>query len=64
VTTNTIKENLAQLLTLLSSKGGILLSGILLEQEDEVKDLAKSLQLSFVGRKNQDNWVALQYSKP
>lgn len=64
VTTNTIKENLDQLFSLLSSKGEILLSGILLSQEEEVKSLAQSLHLNFVNRKNQENWVALHYSKP
>ncbi|MEJ6694554.1 MAG: 50S ribosomal protein L11 methyltransferase [Chitinophagales bacterium] len=63
VTTNTIKENLGKLISLLTPKGDILLSGILLNQEEEIKKSAHSMDLIFVNRKNQENWVALHYSK-
>ena len=63
VTANTIKENLGKLISLLKPKGDILLSGILLNQEEEIKTLAHSLDLILVNRKNQENWVALHYSK-
>ena len=63
VTTNTIKENFGKLISLLKDKGNIVLSGILLNQEEEIKTLAHSLDLILVNRKNQENWVALHYSK-
>jgi ribosomal protein L11 methyltransferase len=63
VTTNTIRENLEALVDLLASKGDILLSGILLEQQHVVKDLAHQIGLSLIAEKNQDNWVALRYQK-
>ena len=63
VTTNTIQENLEALVKVLNSKGDILLSGILLEQQSLVKNLADSLELNLMAEKNQDNWVALHYRK-
>ena len=63
VTTNTIQENLEDLINVLNSKGDILLSGILFEQQNIVKNLANALGLSLMAEKNQDNWVALHYRK-
>ena len=63
VTTNTIKENITGLNALLKDKGEILFSGILVEQQDIVKDLARQHKLKLVGEKNQNNWVALRYRK-
>jgi len=63
VTTHTIQENLEVLIQVLNSKGDLLLSGILFEQQIIVKNLADVMGLSLRAEKNQDNWVALHYQK-
>lgn len=63
VTTLTIQENLYDLLHCLVNGGSILLSGILSEQKEIVFDLAKSLNLTLISEKNENNWIALHYQK-
>lgn len=63
ITTNTIKENMNFLNNSLYLGGEILFSGILTEQQNQIKELAQSLDFTLVKALEKNNWVALHYKK-
>lgn len=63
ITTNVIKENLSGLLPLLKPGGHLLMSGILLDQEDQITSLANQANLTQIRRQERENWIGLHYQK-
>lgn len=59
VTTNIIKQNFNNLVSLLLVGGDILFSGILKDQSEEIEKLAQNLKL--IKKTEQNNWIALHY---
>lgn len=59
VTTNIIKQNFNNLVSLLLAGGDILFSGILKDQSEEIEKLAQNLNL--IKKTEQNNWIALHY---
>ena len=57
-----INQNLKHLKSKLKKGGTILLSGILLEQEEQIIELSKTLNFSILESRKQGNWVALKGS--
>jgi ribosomal protein L11 methyltransferase len=63
VNTHAILDNGEHLYSRLSDNGIILFSGILAEQKETIINMARILNLSIVGEKLKNNWVALLCQK-
>ena len=57
---NVILENLYWLSNQLNKKGTILISGLLLDDKDEILSIATEFQLNLQKELNRNNWIAMQ----
>jgi len=60
---NVIIENLPLLSELLNNRGQILLSGLLIEDKDEILSIGTDLRLNLKKELIRNNWIALQFVK-
>ncbi len=60
---NVLIEDMGQYADHLKPKGQLLMSGVLIEDENVIDEKAISLNLSGLGRRTRGNWISLLYEK-